>query len=52
MLVDIFGRTYPEKTFFAVDRTAVARYKAFVRGNVATVKSELESVLRGVAQPV
>jgi hypothetical protein len=36
----------------AVDRAAVARYKAFVHGNVATVKSELESLLRSVAQPV
>jgi hypothetical protein len=51
MLVDIFGHTYPEKTFFAVDRTAVARYRAFVHGNVAAVKSELEKLLRSVAQP-
>jgi hypothetical protein len=51
MLVDIFGRTYPEKAFFPIDRNAVACYKARVHGNVATVKSELEKLLRSVAQP-
>ena len=51
MLIDIFGRSYPEKSFFAVDRSAVTRYKAFVHSNVATVKSELAKVLRSVAKP-
>jgi hypothetical protein len=49
MLIDIFGRSYPEKTFFAVDRSAVTRYKAFVHGNVEIVRSELAKVLRSVA---
>jgi len=26
MLIDIFGRSYPEREFFIVDRDAVARY--------------------------
>ena len=34
MLIDIFGRSYPEKKFFIVDRDAVARYKARVHHNV------------------
>jgi hypothetical protein len=49
MLIDIFGRTYPEQNFFAVDRDAVARYKAHVRGNVRKVGTQLEAMLRNVA---
>ena len=49
MLIDIFGRTYPEKTFFAVDRDAVARYKARVHRNVAAVGARIEAILRNVA---
>ena len=36
MLIDIFGRSFPEKKFFIVDRDAVARYKTRVHHNVAT----------------
>jgi hypothetical protein len=49
MLIDIFGRAYPEKKFFLVDRDAVARYKARVRGNVARVGARIGVVLRNVA---
>jgi hypothetical protein len=49
MLIDIFGRTYPEKAFFAVDRDAVSRYKLRVHGNVAKVESRLQEMLRNVA---
>ena len=49
MLIDIFGRTYPENAFFAVDRNAVARYKSRVHGNVAKVGAQLEAMLRQVA---
>ncbi len=49
MLIDIFGRTYPEGTYFAVDRDAVARYKKRVHGNVATVGARLDALLRSVA---
>ncbi|MFX6281322.1 hypothetical protein ABTF86_19880, partial [Acinetobacter baumannii] len=41
MLIDIFGRTFPEETFFAVDRDAVARYKTRVHGNVARVGTRI-----------
>jgi len=51
MLIDIFGRTYPEKTYFAVDRDAVARYKKRVHGNVATVGVRIDALLRSVATP-
>ena len=37
MLIDIFGRSYPEKKFFMVDRDAVTRYKARVHRNVGQV---------------
>jgi hypothetical protein len=49
MLIDIFGRTYPERTFFTVDRDAVIRYKARVHDNVAAVGARLEAILRNVA---
>lgn len=48
MLIDIFGRTYPEHAFFAFDRDAVARYKTRVHRNVAAVGTRLESILRNV----
>jgi len=49
MLIDIFGRTYPEKKYFLVDRDAVARYKARAHRNVATVREHIEAALRNVA---
>lgn len=49
MLIDIFGRTFPEKTYFTVDRDAVMRYKQQVRRNVATLEARLEAMLRNVA---
>jgi hypothetical protein len=51
MLMDVFGRTYPESSYFAVDRDAVARYKKRVHGNVATVGARLDAMLRSVAVP-
>jgi hypothetical protein len=49
MLIDIFGRTYPEREFFMVDRDAVMRYKARVHRNVAKVAERIEATLRNVA---
>ena len=49
MLVDIFGRSYPEREFFMVDRDAVMRYKARVHRNVAKVAERIEQLLRNVA---
>lgn len=49
MLIDIFGRSYPEKQFFAIDRDAVRRYKARVHHNVAAVRERIDSILRDVA---
>jgi hypothetical protein len=49
MLIDVFGRTYPERQFFLVDRDAVARYKARVRRNVAEAGERIEAILRNVA---
>ncbi|MCF8477428.1 MAG: class I SAM-dependent methyltransferase [Pseudolabrys sp.] len=49
MLIDIFGRTYPEKEFFMVDRDAVMRYKARVHRNVGKVAETIEAMLRNVA---
>jgi hypothetical protein len=49
MLIDIFGRSYPERQFFMVDRDAVQRYKARVHRNVAKVGERIEAILRNVA---
>jgi hypothetical protein len=49
MLIDIFGRSYPENRFFAVDRDAVRRYKARVHHNVSAVRERIDSILRNVA---
>jgi hypothetical protein len=49
MLIDIFGRTFPERNFFEVDRAAVTRYKARVRANMARLGERLDAVLRNVA---
>ena len=49
LLIDIFGRSYPEKQFFMVDRDAVRRYKARVHRNVACVAERIDAILRNVA---
>lgn len=49
MLIDIFGRSYPEKDYFLVDRDAVARYKARVHNNVAALRRRIETLLGSVA---
>jgi hypothetical protein len=49
MLIDVFGRSYPERQFFPVDRDAVTRYKARIHRNVAKVGERIDAVLRNVA---
>jgi hypothetical protein len=49
MLIDVFGRAYPEKQFFLVDRDAVARYKSRVHRNVGKVGARIGSILRNLA---
>jgi hypothetical protein len=49
MLIDIFGRSFPEKEFFMIDRDAVTRYKARVHRNVMRVGERIEAILRNVA---
>jgi len=46
MLLDIFGRTYPEGELFSVDRQAVVRYKAKVAQNIEALKVQLFEMLR------
>ena len=48
MLIDIFGRSFPEKKFFLVDRDAVTRYKARVHRNVGQLRERIDAVLRNV----
>ena len=49
MLIDVFGRSYPERQFFLVDRDAVTRYKARIHRNVAKVGERIDAILRNVA---
>jgi hypothetical protein len=49
MLIDVFGRSFPEQKFFMVDRDAVTRYKARVHRNVAKVGARIGSILHNVA---
>ncbi len=49
MLIDIFGRSYPEQQFFLVERDAVARYKARVHRNVATLRRRIAATVHNVA---
>ncbi len=45
LLVDVFGRAYPEDAFFDVDRAAVARYKGKVRAAIAGMRAALAAAL-------
>ncbi len=49
MLIDIFGRSYPERDYFLVDRDAVRRYKARVHRNVAGLRRRVGTLLRNAA---
>lgn len=49
MLVDVFGRSYPEREFFMVDPDAVSRYKARVHANVGEMRGRIAAMLRNVA---
>jgi hypothetical protein len=49
MLIDIFGRSFPERDFFLVDRDAVARYKALVHRNVTSLRERIDATLRNLA---
>jgi hypothetical protein len=41
MLVDVFGRTFPENNFWIVDRDAVRAYKVKVRRNVRKLETKM-----------
>jgi len=49
MLIDIFGRTWPQQKFFLVDRDAVIRYKTRVHQNVSKIRARIGAILRSVA---
>jgi hypothetical protein len=44
MFVDVFGRNFPEKKVFQVDRVAVARYKAHVHASLARIGERLAKI--------
>jgi hypothetical protein len=45
MLIDVFGRDYPENSYWRVDRPAVIAYKRRVERTVALLKAEIERAL-------
>ena len=45
MLLDIFGRTWPEDEWFEVDRAAVVRYKMKVEANMAALRQQIVGLL-------
>jgi hypothetical protein len=47
LLIDIFGRSFPDNDFFQVDREAVLRYRARVHRNVGLMRARIEALLRG-----
>jgi sensor domain CHASE-containing protein len=49
MLIDIFGRTWPQQKFFLVDRDAVIRYKTRVHQNVSKIRARIGAILRDAA---
>jgi hypothetical protein len=50
LLIDVFGRSFPEKDFFLVDRDAVMRYKARVRANVAAMRETIAGLIEAKAR--
>jgi hypothetical protein len=49
MLIDVFGRTWPQQKFFLVDRDAVVRYKTRVHQSVMKIGAHIGAILRNVA---
>ncbi len=45
MFIDIFGRTFAEKTFWPVDRNAVVRYKIQVAKNITQLTHTINALL-------
>lgn len=50
LLIDVFGRSFPEKDFFLVDRDAVMRYKSRVRANIEDVRAKIAGLLAAKAR--
>ncbi len=46
LLIDVFGRVFPEDQLWVVDRVAVMNYKAKVAANVHQLERRLEEALR------
>jgi hypothetical protein len=49
MLIDVFGRAWPQQKFFLVDRDAVIRYKTHVHQSVSKIGARISAILRNVA---
>ncbi|MBV8792421.1 MAG: hypothetical protein JO237_10250 [Pseudolabrys sp.] len=47
LLIDVFGRHFPEREFFQVDRDAVVRYRARVHRNAALLRKRLTALMGG-----
>ena len=47
LLIDIFGRSFPDNDFFQVDREAVLRYRSRVHRNIGLMRARIDALLRG-----
>ena len=47
MLIDIFGRAYPENIAWTVDRRKVAQYKEMVSENIKILRDDINHLLNG-----
>lgn len=45
LLLDVFGRTFPEETLFDIDRSQVLRYKSAVDSNVSRMQKNIYRLL-------
>jgi len=45
MLVDVFGRSFPEGAFWRVDKATVLAYKIMVSGNMQRLQKQIEEIL-------
>lgn len=50
LLVDIFGRSFPEKDFFLVDRDSVMRYKVRVHSEVVAMRERIAGLIEAKAR--
>lgn len=46
LLIDVFGRSFPEKDYFLIDRDAVLRYRARVHAHIIAMRERIGGLLQ------